>query len=314
MAWTVWARRAVLVVLVGLAGWALIGHRQELGDALGQVAPWSVLLAFVPALLAAGVSLVLWRTMMAEFGVRLPYAGAAHIFYVSQLGKYVPGSAWSIVMQVDLGRRYDIPRRAGVAVGVLVIAVATTTGLALGALLLPFGVSAGLTRYWWVLLVLPVLIIGLHPRVLGAALQFVLRLTRREPLRQTPSWRGLGRLVGLQSLVWTALGLQVWVLLLGLGASPGRAFVVAIGGYALAHSLGLLAIGLPAGVGVREAVLTLALSTVVPPATALVVALVARAVLTVVDLGLAATQSRPRRAPTPPAPTPPAPAANSPVG
>lgn len=292
MAWTVWARRAALVVLLGFAGWALIGHRQQLGEALGQLAPWSVPVAFLPALLAAGVSLVVWRGMMAEFGVRLTYGGAAHIFYVSQLGKYVPGSAWSIVLQVDLGRRYDVPRRAGVAVGVLVIAVATTTGLALGALLLPFGAPAGLARYWWALLGLPVLITLLHPRVLGAGLGLALRLARREPLPQTPGWRGLGRLVALQCLVWVALGLQVWVLLLGLGAAPGQALVVAIGGYALAHSLGLLAIGLPAGAGVREAVLTLALSTVVPPATALVVALVARAVLTVVDLSLAAAQSR----------------------
>jgi uncharacterized membrane protein YbhN (UPF0104 family) len=280
-----WLRRGLLLVVLGFAVWAVIGRRTELAAALRELSPASVGLAFVPALLAAGVSLLMWRTMLAEFGFRLPLGSAARIFYVSQLGKYVPGSAWSILMQVDLGRRYGIARRTNVAVGVLVVVVAVTTGLALGVVLLPFG--PGLDRYWWVLLVLPALLAGLHPRALAGGLGWLLRRLGREPLERTPSWSGLGRLAALQLGVWTALGLQVWILLVDLGAPPGRALLVAIGGYALAHSLGLLAIGLPAGAGVREAVLTLALSTVVPAASALLVALVARAVLTVMDLVLA---------------------------
>ena len=100
--------------------------------------------------------------------------------------------------------------------------------------------------------------------MLGRGLNVVLRLARREPLPRTPSWAGLGRVAGTAVVVWLCLGLQVWVLLIGLGADPWRALPVAIGGYALAYSLGQLAIGLPAGAGIREAALTLALSTVVP--------------------------------------------------
>jgi uncharacterized membrane protein YbhN (UPF0104 family) len=49
-------------------------------------------------------------------------------------------------------------------------------------------------------------------------------------------------------------------------------------------------VGLPAGAGVREAALTLALSAVVPTPTALAVALLSRGMLTVVDLSMAGIQ------------------------
>jgi uncharacterized membrane protein YbhN (UPF0104 family) len=86
------------------------------------------------------------------------------------------------------------------------------------------------------------------------------------------------------------LGLEAWLLVVGSGAPALRSLPVAIGGYALAYGLGQLAVGLPAGAGVREAALTLALSTVVPTPTALLVALLSRGMLTVVDLTMAGAQ------------------------
>lgn len=288
--WLLWARRAFLAALAGFAIWAIAGNWSDVAAALRQLSPWAVAAAFIPALLAMFVSLFVWRTLMADLGHLLPVPAAARIFYISQLGKYVPGSVWSILTQIELSRGHNIPKKTNVTVGVLAIAVAITTGLSVAALMLPFSNAETVRHYWWILLVIPVLLGALHPRVLGRGLNLVLRLLRREPMPRTPSWAGLGRVAGLQALVWLALGLQAWVLLIGLGADPWRALPAAIGGYALAYSLGQMAIGLPAGAGVREVALTLALSSVVPPATAFVVALLARAILTVVDLTLAGTQ------------------------
>ena len=288
--WRAWLRRAMIAVLLAFAVWAIVGNRTELAAALREIAPWSVPAAFVPAYLALVVSLFVWRALMSDLGFKLPVPAAARIFFVSQLGKYVPGSVWSILTQIELSRRHNIPKRSNVTVGVLAIAVSITTGLSLAALLLPFSGPAAMHRYWWILLIIPVLLGALHPAVLGPALNVALRLVRREPLPRTPSWAGLGRVAALQAVVWLMLGLQAWLLLVGLGAPVARSLPVAIGGYALAYGLGQLAIGLPAGAGVREVALTVALSTVVPTPVALVVALLSRGMLTVVDLSLAGLQ------------------------
>ena len=284
------ARRALLVVIAGFAAWAIVANWGEIAAALRQWSPWAVAAAFVPAFLAAGLSVFVWRTLMTEMGQPLPLPAASRIFYLSQLGKYVPGSAWSILMQIQLSREHGVARRTNVTVGLLAIAVSTTTGIALAAALLPLANGAALRHYWWSLLALPVLLTALHPRVLAFGLNRLLRLLGRAPLTRTPSWAGLGRVAALQAGVWLCLGLQAWLLLLGSGEAVGPALAAAVGGYALAHSLGQLALGLPAGAGVREAVLALALSTVVPAPVALVVALLARAVLTVVDLTMAGAQ------------------------
>jgi len=289
-------RRILFVALVGFTVWALVANRTEIAAGLSQLSPWTFVVALVAGFATTGASLFVWRSLMTDLGHRLPIPAAARIFYVSQLGKYVPGSVWSILTQIELSREHRIPKRTNVAVGVLAIAISVTSGLCVGALMLPFAAAAA-HRYWWILLVIPVFLTVLHPRVLGPALNRVLRLARREPLPRTPSGRGLAQVVGFQLLVWLLLGLQAWLLLVGMGAQTWQSLPVAVGGYALAYSLGQMAVGLPAGAGVRDAALTLMLSAVVTPATALVVALLARVIMTTVDLTVAGAFALSRRSP-----------------
>jgi uncharacterized membrane protein YbhN (UPF0104 family) len=283
-------RWLLIIVIAGFAVWAVAREWSQIVAALRQLSAWAVVLAFIPGYAAMLAALFVWRELMADLGHRLPIAAAARIFFVSQLGKYVPGSVWSIVTQIELSREHRIPKRTNVTVGALAIAVSITSGLTLASVMLVLTGGRALHHYWWILVIIPLFLGLLQPRVLGPLLNWALRLVRREPLPRTPSWAGLGAVAGLQTITWILLGLQAWVLLVGLGAPTWQSLPVAIGGYALAYGLGQLAIGLPAGAGVREAALTLALSAVVPTPTALVVALLSRAILTVVDLTMAGGQ------------------------
>jgi uncharacterized membrane protein YbhN (UPF0104 family) len=288
--WLRWLRRGLIVVLVAFAAWALGRNWSAVAQALHEVPAWAVVLAVLAGYAAMGTALFVWRSLMADLGQHLSVGQAARIFYPSQLGKYVPGSVWSIATQIELSREHNIPKRTNVTTGVLAIAISITSGLCVAAAMLALTGAAALRHYWWILLVIPLFLAALHPRVLGPALNLTLRLIRREPLPRTPTWAGLGRVAGFQVLVWVFMGLQAWVLLVGFGAPALRALPVAIGGYALAYALGQLAVGLPAGAGVRDAALTLALATVASTGTALVVALLSRVILTVVDLTMAGLQ------------------------
>lgn len=286
----VWFRRVMLVLLLTFAVAAIVTNREGLLEALGETEPWAIAVAFVPGLLATTTSLGAWRSLLADFGSRLPWRAAARIFFLSQLGKYVPGSVWAILTQMELSRQHNVPKRSILMVGIVAIAVAVTSGLTMAVLMLPFAVPNAIARYWWVLLVLPVLLSLLHPTVLNRCLGIAMKLMRREPLPSSPSWRGLGTTATFQFTTWLLLGVHAWILLIGLGAPAMEALPVAIGGYALAYAIGQMAIGFPAGAGVREAGLTLVMSTVVPAPAALLLALLSRALLTLVDLSMAGTQ------------------------
>lgn len=251
---------------------------------------WSVVTAAILTSLALAVSLQVWRALMAGLGSPLAPKPAARVFFISQLGKYVPGSVWSVVVQMELGRDYRVPRRSAAAVGVLVLVIAGTAGLTLSAVLLPLAGEQALARFWWLYLVVPVLFVALHPRILDATMNRLLALVRRPPLPRALRWSALLTAIGWQMVTWMFLGLSVWVLLVGIGAPPMSSLPIAVAGYALAYTLGMAAFILPAGAGVRDAVLIAALSTVVSAHTALAVALIVRCLSTLVDLLFAGIQ------------------------
>ncbi|MDH2416941.1 lysylphosphatidylglycerol synthase domain-containing protein [Nocardioides sp. CER19] len=280
----VWAKRVALVVVVLLAFYAVYRNYEALRDDLDRLSPAVIAASFVPAVLAMLVSLQVWRVLMAELGAPLPFGAAARVFYISQLGKYVPGTMWSVMAQMELGREFKVPRRTSAAVGVLVLAVAVVAGTTVAVLLLPLAGEDIARRYWWLVLVLPLLYVGVHPPVLGWVLTRLLKLIGREPITTLPTWPALRRALLLQAVTWLLFGLQVWLLVTGLGAPVLASLPAAVGGYALAYSLGMLAFLLPAGAGIREGTLVLALAGVVTGSTALLVALLARAIATVCDL------------------------------
>jgi uncharacterized membrane protein YbhN (UPF0104 family) len=292
-----WVKPTLLVVMIGFAVAAVLRNRHELGHALRLLHPLAVAGSIPVAFAATGVALFVWRTLLADLGAPLPVPAAARVFYSSQLGKYVPGSVWSVLAQVELAREYHVPRRCSLAVGILTLPVAICVGLPISALCLPFAAPDAARRYWWAVLFVPLLIGVLHPAVLGRLLNVAMRVLRREPLPQAPSWGGLLRAAGWQALVWILLGVHAWLLLVGIGAPVGRSLPLAVGGYALAYSLGLLAVPVPAGAGVRDVALTVTFASVVAGPAALVVALVSRTILTLVDVSMAGLQHLPRRRP-----------------
>jgi hypothetical protein len=293
-----WLRRVLLAVLVGAAVLVLVRDRRTLQESLGTLSPGAVTASVALAVLAMLAALGVWRSVLAALGAPLAPARAGRIFYASQLGKYLPGAVWSIASQVELTRDLRIPPRTVVTGGVLTIAVSTAVGLPLAAVLLLPTASAALGPVAWAFLAVPLLLAALHPAVLTPLVDRALRLLRRPALPVRPTLGGMARAGGWQLLVWLLLGLHAWVLAVALGAPAAPALPVAVGGYALAYSLGLLSL-LPGGAGVREATLTVVLSTVLPAPTALLLAVVSRAVLVCVDLGLAALVTL-RRAPARP--------------
>ena len=229
------------------------------------------------------VSMLAWRTLLRDLGDKLPVPIAARIFFLGQLGKYLPGSVWTIVAQADLGRDHDVQPRRSVATSVVAMGVSLSAALMLAAFTLPFAAPGAAIHYWWVLLFLPVLVVGLMPSSVSFLTHLLLKILRREPPDHEFSWLGVLRALAWYMSSWLMIGLQVYILCVALHAPAGRALPLALGGAALAFSAGFIAILVPAGAVVREAVMVAVLSPVLKPTPALVVAVVSRLVATVGD-------------------------------
>ena len=276
-------RFGFLAVVLALLVVTLVDQAGTLWHEVQRLSVAAVLLVFVASLCGLACSLMVWRELLADLGSRLSIPEAWRIMFIGQLAKYVPGSIWPVLAQSELAADHGVPRSRTALSVLLGYAVMTCSGAAVAAVTLPFAAGASFERTFWVLFLIPIVIVILSPPVLNPLLRLVLRLSRQPPLEQGVSVKGLARTMVWAAAGWLCNGATVYVLMRQLAGDRPGTLLVSIGGYSLSWVVGFLAVFAPAGAGVREAVMVAVLSTRTTTAIALTVALVIRAIGVVSD-------------------------------
>ena len=276
----------VFAVAVAVA-LAVVAQRQgrALATSFSRIGPAALsgsLLATLAGLLASAFC---WRALLRSLGSDLPRDQAVRVFFLGQLGKYLPGNVFAVVAQAELARAYGVARSRVVTAGLVFLALLAATGLGTALVLLPLSSPDALHKDRWLFLLLPILVVALHPKVLSALIVRALRVARRAPLEEALRGSDILQATGWALGMWACYGLHLVPLVLAQPHRPvGSLLVLTTGGYALAWTAGLLVVVAPAGAGVREAVLVLVLASVAGSSEVLAVALVSRAVQTLGDL------------------------------
>ncbi|NAZ87684.1 lysylphosphatidylglycerol synthase domain-containing protein, partial [Kineococcus indalonis] len=212
-----WVRGGFLVVALGLAVAYVVRDRAAIADAWARLDAPAVALALALSVANVALAGASWRAVLADLGSPLPWRGAARVFFVGQLGRYVPGTVFQFVAQAELARDLGVPRRrTGSALAVALLVSMTTAGLLVtGVLPLALGggsPAAGVPAWaGWVGWAAPLLLVLLVPAVLNRLLAVLLRLARQEPLEHPLTARGLLASAGWALASWAAVGLQVFV-------------------------------------------------------------------------------------------------------
>jgi uncharacterized membrane protein YbhN (UPF0104 family) len=286
-------RVGFLLLALGLALTYVWRDRGAIADAWSRLDAWSVLLAGVLSLANVALSGASWRAVLADLGSRLPWRAASRVFFVGQLGRYVPGTVFQFLAQAELARDHGVPRRRTGSALAVALLVSMTTASLLVVGVLPMALHGRDIRGWewtgWLRWLTPFLLVLLVPRVLNPLLTFLLRTARQEPLEHPVTGRGLLTAAAWAMASWIAVGLQVFVLSASVGVSwpTGSALALAVGGYALAWIVGFLVVLAPAGAGARELVLGAVVALATGSGAAAVVVLGSRVLLTIADLVLA---------------------------
>lgn len=225
------------------------------------------------------------RIAATRCGIGIGYLDAFRLYNLSQLGKYLPGSIWQFVGRAaayrNLGAGYGPIRDALLCESLWIVAGAAAVGLLLTGPGIVSILTGSLSSFvgWWLL--------GGFATVSSAVVAAA--LWKRDVLGRyarlaMPSVRA----VLVQAGIWSTLGLAFWVLTRACGLDVGVPF--AIGLFAAGYAVGFMVPIAPAGLGIRDAVLTLGLMPYVPAGEALAVTVMARLVYLAVDLALALGQ------------------------
>jgi hypothetical protein len=225
-----------------------------------------------------------WRRVLGAWDSHLPFGQAARIWFLSNLGKYVPGNIWSLTAMGVMARGRGLSGLAAAGSSVIMQAVSLATGTAIvmvtSAKLLGQPLLVGAS-----VIVLIAMLLG-APRFLPPLAVWIGGLIGRDIAPPTVPATSIWTAAVASTLSWLFYGLAFQLFVRGLlGVSPGEiSSYIAV--YTAAYILGFISPIAPAGLGVREFTLAAFMTQLglANEADAALVAIAARLWLTIVEL------------------------------
>jgi glycosyltransferase 2 family protein len=284
-----WAFRALaLGLLIASCGY----FAYHLWNRIDQLPPiqwgWSatlvIALAALGCLTTVPLIALMWRWLLRDQGVELPYAQALQIIAVSQMGKYLPGNVGHFAGRVLLGSQAGVP--AGKTIATMAMETFWVLGIsalfAVMALLFYVndfheglidtsqpGYLAGAAA---IMLLAP--FVGV--RVVNRLLPGLSRKLGRGELLAVPRFFTAMGVAGLITVSFLILGSVAELLASHLFGHPEIDWLEMVLLYTVAWTAGFLVPGSPGGLGVREAVMLKLMGPAFGMDTALGLAIVMR--------------------------------------
>ncbi|HXS32395.1 MAG TPA: lysylphosphatidylglycerol synthase domain-containing protein [Solirubrobacterales bacterium] len=244
--------------------------------------------AFVILPIFYSLNAVGWDLILRFLGYRLG-AGRAQVAWGQPLlARYVPGSVLYVLGRVLLSERAGVPRRLTIASIVYEQALQATSAILVAAyFLISHPDLQGQPLRWAILLLIPLLVALLHPRVFGPLANRVLRAFGREPLPEVMSLRGVITVMAFYTLNWGVIALGIWCVARSVSGISVSDILTVGSAQAFGYVAALVTLVAPAGLGIRDAAFAWAVKVATPDnsfAVASLIAIVVRGVLTVVEV------------------------------
>lgn len=282
--------------VIGAVVWffahTLYGNWQRLSDVDLQLDAWGVA-AFVSFVLAVVVSGMLWGSLTNHLstGVKMSIKDAIRIHCASWLLKYIPGQAGSYLNKLAWGRNRGFSKKTITTSFIYENTLMVMAGAILSlpiVLIFADHLLSERSVYLPLLAIIPLALL-LLPKVFRFVLNLMMKVAKRSQFQDSDFLAGknivkyqlqylLPRLINGVGFVFLAISL--------LPIEP-HMYIGLAATYVLAGVVGMLAIFVPSGIGVREAVIVLFASAYMPVEQAIILSLVARLYATVADIGVA---------------------------
>ncbi|MFJ8960019.1 lysylphosphatidylglycerol synthase domain-containing protein [Lentzea sp. NPDC102401] len=284
-----WAKRVLIVAVLAAAVYSVYSQWDEVYPTLVGL-PWqSLALSLVAVFAGIFLGPLVWKIVLSDLGAPVRFLDASKFYLVGQLGKYIPGAVWAVLLSMELAREAGVNRARSFTAGLVATGMGVLASLIAGLAALPVMLSGRpeSNQLLWLFLLLAVGLPFLHPRLLTWSVNLVLKVLRKRPLEQRFTGSKILKALGAAVAIYLCYGVHLWLLVDSLGSPRLDTLVLSAGAMALSMTAGLLAFFLPSGLGARELVITATVATVLPAGQAIALALVSRLMFTIADLAAA---------------------------
>jgi hypothetical protein len=294
------AQWVVAAIVIGFAVRAVAKQWRDVAPALAELRfDWlRVLGSGVLVLVTYLILIEAWRATLRVWSQSLPFTSAARIWFVSNLGKYVPGKVWQIAAMGALAQQRGVSPAAAIGSSLLVNLVSVLAGFSVIATTAAGKVGAvigaqtsGSGERSAELMIVGVAIAGglalvLAPVVIPRLAVLASRATGRQLVIPRVPARAVWVAAASTVASWLLYGIAFALFAHGVTprATGNASAYIAV--YTGSYLAGYLALFAPGGVGVREAVLVLAMPRfgLASAPDAAVIAITSRLWLTVLEI------------------------------
>lgn len=235
--------------------------------------------------LALLMQILVWHYITIIMNCELEIKQSITTKIFAEFGKYIPGKITGIVMLMGLYKQEGKSTK-NVTISYIIEVLSASLGACLIFLLsLYFSKTVVFESYRnnaFLLLILFVIL--LNPRILNFFINLLLKFKKTDIKPVNFSNTTLLKILLLEMIVWLLFGLSLFVLINSIHPIPVSEFFYVCGSFSLSSIIGFFAIFAPAGIGVREGILIIILSKIIPPEIAGVVAVLSRLFLILAEL------------------------------
>jgi hypothetical protein len=246
----------------------------------------------IPAIIVLPVFFVLsaygWDLILRFMGYRLGFGRAQVAWGQPLLARYVPGSVLYVLGRVLLSEKAGIPRRITIASIVYEQAISATSAVVIASyFIIRHPDLQGQPWRWGVLLLIPLAVALLHPKVFGPLVNRALRALGREQLPEVLSLRSVIILIAFYSLNWLVVAVGIYFVARSVTFIPVEDLILVGSAQAIGYFAALVTLIAPAGIGPKDAAFAWAMKAALPTrsfALASLIAIAVRGVMTVAEL------------------------------
>jgi len=213
------------------------------------------------------------------------------IWFVSNIGKYLPGKVWTVVGMIYLLEKEGVPKRKGLTTSIIGQALSVLSAFILSFILLGFTLYEKIFSknpvifFLAILFSIAVLIIVAYPKLLQISINLGLSLAKKERINLELRSRDLLLYLAYYIFSWFLFGLAFMVFIQSITQVNWNLYFSLTGAFAFSLTIGFLAVFVPGGLGVREGILVLLLSLYFPLPVATLISIFSRLYISVVELG-----------------------------
>jgi uncharacterized membrane protein YbhN (UPF0104 family) len=220
-----------------------------------------------------------WKLILKKMNIFLSFKKSIKVSFLSMMGRYLPGKVWLILGKIYLSGKEGVPRVEAFASVVMEIMLEVVASIFFFFFFLFSVMEQPLLSFKVIYALVLIMIAGLvflYPGVFYRVINIFLYRWKGEEIKPCISYRDIIQLFVFYNFIILFQGIAFYFFVNAICYVPLDKILGLTGSLAIAGALGALSFFTPSGLGVREGILALLLSSYVISPIAVLISLLAR--------------------------------------